>query len=51
MEVVDAAESEVGFCSVELEACSPKIVVAVVVPADVLCTKEGPGTLYPLSFA
>ena len=45
------AVSGVAFCSVEIEAFSPKIVLAVVVPAAVLCTEVGPGTLYPMYFA
>ena len=45
-----AAVSGVAFCSVEIEAFSPKIVLAVVVPAAVLCTKVGPGTLWSASF-
>ena len=39
-----AAVSGVTFGSLELEAFSPKLVLAVVVPAAVLCTKVGPGT-------
>ena len=46
-----AAVSGVTFGSVELEAFSPKIVLAVVVPAAVLCSKVRPGTFKPMYFA
>ena len=39
-----AAVSGVAFCSVEIKSFSLKIVLAVVVPAAVLCTEVGPGT-------
>ena len=39
-----AAVSGVAICSVEIEAFSPKIVLAVVVPAAVLFSKVRPGT-------
>ena len=41
-----AVSGVVTFGSLELEAFSPKLVLAVVVPAAVLCT--GSGTWYPV---